>query len=132
MEIIFNKANNLYLELPHKIYNTITSTRTKKTIWIFWGYTRSSLMIKVQISLIFILQSSVVQVVPQRVVLSVKHRVWYKQKIARQTSLYLITITKFITFCYINLLYYFSKLPATPQRQTVNNYECINYCHLYM
>lgn len=63
MEIIFNKANNLYLELPHKIYYTIKSTRTKKTIWIFWGYTRSSLMFKVQISFICILQSAVGQVV---------------------------------------------------------------------
>lgn len=74
---------------------------------------------KVQISFICILQSAVVQVV-----LSVKHRVWYKQKIARQTSLYLITITNFIRFCYCILIYYFSKLPATPQRQTV--------CQLWM
>lgn len=35
MEIIFNKANKLYLELYHKIYYTIKSARTKKTIWIF-------------------------------------------------------------------------------------------------
>lgn len=77
----------------------------------------------------------------EQVVPSVKHRVWYKQKsfffFFLQTKVQgkllsissrLLTSSDSVIRVLINS---FSKLPATPQRQTVNNYEFINYCQLF-
>lgn len=103
MEIIINKANNLYLELPHKIYYTIKSARTKKQFEFFEVIL--ALPLCLMLSLNFVDLHSAIS--KEQVVPSVKHRVWCKQKSARQTSLYLISIANFIRFCYMSINLFF-------------------------